>query len=101
MTGVQTCALPIYGIYSKPLIPVEGCIRIDFGWIYVQIQRGDNELRELFLELDKVDKVTKADIRRVATQVFIPGNRTSAWIETEAPSPTAQKATTAKDGDAQ
>jgi predicted Zn-dependent peptidase len=48
-----------------------------------QTRYGD--WRELFLHLDKVDKVTKADIRRVANQVFIPSNRTSAWIETEAP----------------
>jgi predicted Zn-dependent peptidase len=48
-----------------------------------QTRYGD--WRELFLHLDKVDKVTKADIRRVANQVFIPSNRTSATIETEAP----------------
>ena len=41
--------------------------------------------RELFLQLDKVDKVTKADIRRVANQIFVASNRTEAWIETEAP----------------
>jgi predicted Zn-dependent peptidase len=39
--------------------------------------------RELFLQLDRVDKVTKADIRRVANQVFVPSNRTSAEIDTE------------------
>jgi predicted Zn-dependent peptidase len=48
-----------------------------------QTRYGD--WRELFLQLDKVDKVTKADIRRVANLIFLPGNRTSAWIETEAP----------------
>jgi predicted Zn-dependent peptidase len=48
-----------------------------------QTRYGD--WRELFLHLDKVDKVTKADIRRVANQVFIPTNRTNASIETEAP----------------
>jgi predicted Zn-dependent peptidase len=48
-----------------------------------QTRYGD--WRELFLHLDKVDKVTKADIRRVANQVFISSNRTNAWIETEAP----------------
>ena len=58
-----------------------------------QTRYGD--WRELFLHLDKVDKVTKADIRRVAGQVFIPSNRTSAWIETEAP---AQAAAAAKGG---
>ena len=54
-----------------------------------QTRYGD--WRELFRQLDKVDKVTKADIRRVANQVFQAGNRTSAWIETAAPAATAQK----------
>jgi predicted Zn-dependent peptidase len=48
-----------------------------------QTRYGD--WRELFLQLDKVDKVSKADIRRVANEVFVPSNRTGAWIETEAP----------------
>jgi predicted Zn-dependent peptidase len=48
-----------------------------------QTRYGD--WRELFKELDKVDKVSKADIQRVAKQVFIPSNRTSASIETDAP----------------
>jgi predicted Zn-dependent peptidase len=47
--------------------------------------------RELFRQLERVDKVTKADIRRVANQVFVAGNRTSAWIETEAPAAAAKK----------
>lgn len=46
-----------------------------------QTRYGD--WRELFQQLDKVDKVTKADIRRVASKVFVANNRTSAWIETE------------------
>jgi predicted Zn-dependent peptidase len=48
-----------------------------------QTRYGD--WRELFLQLDKVDKVTKADIRRVANQVFVESNRTSAEIDTNAP----------------
>ena len=48
-----------------------------------QTRYGD--WRELFLQLDQVDKVTKADIRRVANQVFIASNRTSAEIDTEPP----------------
>jgi predicted Zn-dependent peptidase len=51
-----------------------------------QTRYGD--WRELFRQLDKVDKVTKADIRRVAKEVFIASNRTGAWIETEAPAAT-------------
>jgi predicted Zn-dependent peptidase len=53
-----------------------------------QTRYGD--WRELFLQLDKVDKVTKADIRRVASQVFVVSNRTSAEIDTEAPAATAK-----------
>ena len=48
-----------------------------------QTRYGD--WRELFLQLEKVDKVTKADIRRVANQVFVASNRTSAEIVTESP----------------
>ena len=48
--------------------------------------------RELFLQLDRVDKVTKADIRRVANKVFVASNRTSAEIDTEAPATTAKNA---------
>jgi predicted Zn-dependent peptidase len=51
-----------------------------------QTRYGD--WRQLFLQLDRVDKVTKADIRRVANQVFVPSNRTTAEIDTEAPSAT-------------
>jgi len=54
-----------------------------------QARYGD--WRELFLELDKVDKVTKADIRRIANQVFINSNRTSAEIVTEAPAAAAKQ----------
>ena len=55
-----------------------------------QTRYGD--WRELFLQLDKVDKVTKADIRRVANQVFVTSNRTSAEIDTEAPAANAKNA---------
>jgi predicted Zn-dependent peptidase len=54
-----------------------------------QTRYGD--WRELFRQLDRVDKVTKADIRRVANQVFQASNRTEAWIETEAPAAAPQK----------
>ncbi len=61
-----------------------------------QTRYGD--WRELFLQLDKVDKVSKADIRRVANEIFIPSNRTEAWIETEA---AAKPATAQQNGGAQ
>ncbi len=44
-----------------------------------QLRYGD--WRELFLQLDRVDKVTKADVRRVAMKVFTSANRTYAQIE--------------------
>jgi predicted Zn-dependent peptidase len=53
-----------------------------------QTRYGD--WRELFLQLDKVDKVTKADIKRVASQVFVATNRTSTEIDTEAPAANAK-----------
>lgn len=37
--------------------------------------------RELFHEVEKIDKVTPADIRRVANATFVPTNRTTAMIE--------------------
>jgi predicted Zn-dependent peptidase len=48
-----------------------------------QLRYGD--WRELFRQLAKIDKVSKADIRRVSNKVFTEGNRTYAMIETVAP----------------
>jgi predicted Zn-dependent peptidase len=64
-----------------------------------QTRYGD--WRELFLQLDKVDKVTKADIRRVANEVFVASNRTEAWIETETPATAVAPQAAQKDGGAQ
>lgn len=41
--------------------------------------------RELFRQVERIDKITKADIRRVATQTFTENNRTVGIIETAAP----------------
>jgi predicted Zn-dependent peptidase len=41
--------------------------------------------RELFHSVDRIDAVTKADIRRVANEVFIPTNRTVGIIESVPP----------------
>jgi len=38
--------------------------------------------RELFRSVDRIDQVTKADIRRVANEVFVDTNRTVGIIET-------------------
>ncbi len=40
-----------------------------------------DDWRELFRSVDRIEKVTKADIRRVANQTFSPGNRTVGIIE--------------------
>ncbi len=47
---------------------------------FYQTRNGD--WRFLFHQLEKVDAVTKADIRRVANTLFLDSNRTSARIET-------------------
>jgi len=40
-----------------------------------------DDWRELFRSVDRIEKVTKEDIRRVANQIFVPGNRTVGIIE--------------------
>ncbi|MEK6375586.1 MAG: pitrilysin family protein [Acidobacteriota bacterium] len=46
-------------------------------------QYGD--WRELFREVDKIDKVTAADLRRVANAIFTANNRTVAMLESTKP----------------
>jgi predicted Zn-dependent peptidase len=46
-----------------------------------EFQTRYGDWRELFRELDRIDKVTKGDVRRVANKVFVDSNRTSARIE--------------------
>ena len=48
-----------------------------------QARYGD--WRELFRQLDRYNKVTKEDIKRVADQIFVPQNRTVGIIETAKP----------------
>jgi len=48
-----------------------------------------DDWRELFRSVDRIDKVTKADIRRVANQTFVPTNRTVGIIETKPAAPAA------------
>jgi predicted Zn-dependent peptidase len=45
--------------------------------------------KELFRYVDRVDKVTKADVRRVANDLFKEANRTVGRIETQSSTPTA------------
>jgi predicted Zn-dependent peptidase len=44
-------------------------------------QRRFGDWRELFLEVDRIQKVTKADVRRVASETFVETNRTVAVIQ--------------------
>jgi predicted Zn-dependent peptidase len=44
-----------------------------------------DDWRELFNSVERIDKVTKADIRRVAQKTFVPANRTVGVIESAAP----------------
>jgi len=41
--------------------------------------------RELFHQIEEIERVTKADIRRVANKTFVEPNRTVAVMETEKP----------------
>ena len=51
-----------------------------------------DDWRELFRSVDRIEKVTKADIRRVANQTFVPGNRTVGIIEFAGGPPTGAAA---------
>ncbi len=44
-----------------------------------------DDWRELFRQVDRIDKITKADIRRVANETFVANNRTVGIIETATP----------------
>jgi len=56
-----------------------------------EYQTDFGDWRQLFRELDKIDAVTKADVRRVANKIFIESNRTSAQIDFAAPPTKAAK----------
>lgn len=46
---------------------------------FYQTRYGD--WRELFRSVDRIDKVTKADVKRIANKVFVETNRTVASVE--------------------
>jgi len=52
---------------------------------HYQMLHGD--WRELFREIDRFDRVTKADVRRVAAAALRPTNRTVAMLVTQTPPP--------------
>ena len=49
--------------------------------VQLQVDSSEPAKRELFRTVDRIDKVTKADIRRVAKGTFVPINRTVGIIE--------------------
>jgi hypothetical protein len=55
--------------------------------ILADYQTRYGDWREMFRELDKINAVSKADIRRVAQQTFVDSNRTTARIEFAPPQP--------------
>ncbi len=55
----------------------------------MQVRYGD--WRELFHQVDRIDKVSKADIRRVAQKIFVDNNRTVGLIETKVTKAPASK----------
>lgn len=61
-----------------------------------EFQTRYGDWRELFRQLDKIDAVNKADIRRVANKIFTDSNRTSARIEFVAPQRKAPAAATSQ-----
>lgn len=50
-----------------------------------EYQAAYGDWRELFRQIDRIDAVSKADIRRVANKIFTPENRTVAIMETKPP----------------
>ncbi|MGH9557048.1 MAG: M16 family metallopeptidase, partial [Terriglobales bacterium] len=46
-----------------------------------EAQQRYGDWREIFREVEKIEKVTREDIRRVASQTFVATNRTVAMIE--------------------
>jgi len=56
-----------------------------------EYQTRFGDWHEMFLELQKIDAVSKADIRRVANQTFVESNRTTARIDFTPPPASASK----------
>lgn len=55
------------------------------------VQTRYRNWRELFRQVDRVDKVTKADIRRVANKIFVASNRTTGTLENAPPTAASQQ----------
>ena len=57
-----------------------------------QTQARYGDWRELFHQIERIERVTKADVRRVANKTFRDENRTVALIETQKPAEPAKGA---------
>jgi predicted Zn-dependent peptidase len=53
-----------------------------------EYQATYGDWRELFRQIERIDKVSKADIKRVANKTFTEDNRTVGLMETAKPKPT-------------
>ncbi len=56
---------------------------------FAKAQQRYGDWRQVFRNVQEIEKVTKDDVRRVANQVFVDSNRTAAWIESTAGKPGA------------
>jgi predicted Zn-dependent peptidase len=75
---------------KKFLSSIDSNMGLAMALVTAQNLQGD--WREAFHWLDKVDKVTSADIQRVARALFVKSNRSVAMIETTAEKPAEQAA---------
>jgi predicted Zn-dependent peptidase len=64
-------------------------------------QQRYGDWRELFRQLDRIDKVSKADIRRVANKTFVDTNRTIGILQFEQPKAASTAAAPSGNGGAE
>ena len=57
-----------------------------------EAQSRYGDWRELFHQIERIERVTKADVRRIANKTFRDENRTVALIETQKPAEPAKGA---------
>jgi len=74
---------------KKFLGSIDSSMGLAMALAHAQNLQGD--WREIFTSLAKIDKVTAADIQRVAKATFVKSNRTVGTIETAAAPPPAAK----------
>src|SRR3546814_3092609 len=84
VTGVQTCALPIFGLRAE-IDPAQGA-ELRFGGHRITVSRDDDGEAEgaTILSIRRVDAVSEASEEKEETKVFslrglLPGKRLTAW----------------------